>query len=613
MTTSPQAPAPAATPSSRAGRAAEALAYWGVNLATFGLLAACVLTVCLNTDRGLDLTDESFGILNAAQPQHVSHALYPFGWVTGLLYALAGQSIAIFRLLGVLVLLLAAALLARAASLHCRRRESAAPQGFPIAALVLLVFTGAFQYYGYKWVLAPSYNWLALVAAMAAAAGLLHFTSSHKSGSLAWAFVTGATIAVGFLAKPTTGVLLLLLAWAWIAVHAPNRRGLVFAALCALVPAALLAAFGLAAYGSLPAYWREFRLGLDLFATLGFGHTIGHTIERFFEQIRQVGDLGWIKWFSAAWQAMAVFAAACALLGRGSRLHARVLRTLFPYAVLALLMAGAQIVFFRRAGIAAMYLAVFAIPALHRLCAILLALDRTRRADDPEGPRIRTLLTALLLMGATAVPVFGTGNNILNHAALASLFPALALTILVLAATPPAHRRVVAALCALACCLYLGVNLRHAYRYPYRLDGPVNEQTMPVQLLNPAQTLLVDAERAAYVRELMDAALDAGWTPGTPLLDLTGETPGAAVILSARIAGIAWIPGGYDGSDDFACLVLKSVDQATLDATWVLTEPEGDRSIDPDVLACAGRDLAADYQAVGLVAGQTLHRPKDPY
>ena len=61
-------------------------------------------TLLLNASRGFGITDESFYLLWASQPENVLASTSQFGYYTRWLYLLAGRDVAVFRILGILVL-----------------------------------------------------------------------------------------------------------------------------------------------------------------------------------------------------------------------------------------------------------------------------------------------------------------------------------------------------------------------------------------------------------------------------------------------------------------------------------------------------------------------------
>jgi hypothetical protein len=114
---------------------------------------------------------------------------------------------------------------------------------------------------------------------------------------------------------------------------------------------------------------------------------------------------------------------------------------------------------------------------------------------------------------------------------------------------------------------------------PYRLATPIWGQTDRVAIRD--SSLRVDPQAALYLRTLKQAALDHGFGDGTPVLDLTGRSPGTLYAIGARPPGTAWLLGGYPGSLAFAVQSLAGVPRAELERAWVLTAPDGSRAIDP--------------------------------
>ena len=61
----------------------------GFILALFGFIGFFVL----NANKGFDITDESYSILWAMQPENVSSWVNPFGFITQYIWLLSGENI----------------------------------------------------------------------------------------------------------------------------------------------------------------------------------------------------------------------------------------------------------------------------------------------------------------------------------------------------------------------------------------------------------------------------------------------------------------------------------------------------------------------------------------
>ena len=131
-------------------------------------------------------------------------------------------------------------------------------------------------------------------------------------------------------------------------------------------------------------------------------------------------------------------------------------------------------------------------------------------------------------------------------------------------------------------------------------------QNVEVTFLASRGFLYVDIPTANYINTLKRVALKSGWVHGTPLIDLTGGSPGATVILGGEIVGAPWLVGKYKGSNEFAKTVLEMVPKSKLQSAWVLTAPKGKRKISSEILLELGLDFPSDYIAVGKT--KTGHR-----
>jgi len=146
---------------------------------------------------------------------------------------------------------------------------------------------------------------------------------------------------------------------------------------------------------------------------------------------------------------------------------------------------------------------------------------------------------------------------------------------------------------------------------PYRLLGSVFEQTELVTFVGVETVVAVDPATAAWVSGIKAAAERNNWQTGTLLIDLTGGTPGAAVVLTAQPPTTSWLVGGYKGSDEYVRYALSQVDLRSLKSAWVLTAPGGLRSVSEEVLASVELPFPEGY----ILAGQmrTGHRDELQY
>ncbi|WFU14572.1 hypothetical protein [Bradyrhizobium sp. CB3481] len=100
-----------------------------------------------------------------------------------------------------------------------------------------------------------------------------------------------------------------------------------------------------------------------------------------------------------------------------------------------------------------------------------------------------------------------------------------------------------------------------------------------------------------YLTTARVQARAAGLEAGTPVIDLSGRSPGLLYVLEARALGLPWLAGGYPGSNALAVETLRLENCTDLAKAWVLIEPEGPRRLnEPGVMASFGSGQA-DYVA----------------
>ena len=214
----------------------------------------------------------------------------------------------------------------------------------------------------------------------------------------------------------------------------------------------------------------------------------------------------------------------------------------------------------------------------------------------------RHLALAVCFAVVPHVFAFGSGNNYWQTGLSASIFWILAgLAIFVAAAPPSASWSIflpVAAGAQMVAVLMLHVAVAHPYRQPQAL-GTVDEV---VTLGAKGAQLRLSHDYAAYVTGFRLLASGAGFTVKTPVIDLTGHSPGTLFSLGGRSIGQPWLLGGYPGSDNFAVRVLRNVPCDDLAAAWLLVEPKGPRKLTPTVLKKFAINVEQDFESVGVVS-----------
>ena len=210
-----------------------------------------------------------------------------------------------------------------------------------------------------------------------------------------------------------------------------------------------------------------------------------------------------------------------------------------------------------------------------------------------------------MLIISPYVFVFGTGNNYWLLGGLVAIFWILAGLVFL---TPISLNRNIAALLlpfAFATQLMTAVQVLSGVEGPYYQPEPLRLDNYKVKFKEGTGTLKLPQSFGEYVTNAIHLADQAGFTKGTPMIDLTGHSPGLLFAIGASNTGQAWLYGnfpnssGYRGGDKVAAAVLAQVPCEEASRAWILAEPKGPVSISPKVLSSFGADFNTDYEVVG--------------
>ena len=562
------------------------------------VLLACAawMPVLVFSGRGLDLTDESFYLLTYAHPHDFSTAFSMFGVLGKPLYDLAGGSIAGTRILGA-GLWAAVAAFAAWTTYRCVARRGATVRPLPLLALA--VASGALYYHA--WLLTPSYNLFALLGLALFWAGLLLWADAAHAirATRGGAALIGCAAAVVFWAKMSSAALLPAFTLVALALCWRDWRRLLHPVTLVCGVAGLLAGMAIPlAYGFSPqeivsalsrgvAHQQILKPGeySSLPATLAQG------IASFFTYIVANPYLVFV-WL---WLPSLLGVGWAARNGRTVERRSRYVRLAVSIGVIVNLVAVT--IFFQNT------VGYWALNVL----LLLVAFSGVGRwaTGEPIAPRPFALAVALVAL--VFVFAFGTSNAYHFQAGMAAFCLVLAGVVVLLPDDAAGVNRALAQAAAPALLVALAWLMHTQTLTPYRQDVAVAAMESPVTLRGGAERVLMSESFARYLAALQTLAADAGFAPDTPILDLTGRTPGVAYALGGRAYGQGWLLGGYVGSDAAAVYLLQTWDRAALESAWVLTaERGGETAISAAVLERVGLRFPEAYVRVG-----TVRRPAD--
>ena len=208
------------------------------------------------------------------------------------------------------------------------------------------------------------------------------------------------------------------------------------------------------------------------------------------------------------------------------------------------------------------------------------------------------ILTTLLFLLLPHVYAFGTNNNYWQVGGSAGFFWLLAG--LVFIAPALRGRKAIYTFLPLVILtqFIIVILVQRGMELPYRQPQPLRLNSHAVEIGSNSSNLVLSEGYATYLDNAIRVSGLAGFKSGTPVIDLTGQSPGILYAIGATSIGQAWTIGGYPGSFKLADEALKKVSCAQLALAWILTEVGGPISISDDMLSTFGSSRS-NYVSVG--------------
>jgi hypothetical protein len=577
------------------------------------------LLLLLASPRGFDITDESYYLLNLSRPEDIRLSFSMFGIVLSPLYDLSRGNIAVLRGLSVIIWLGVSVVVSWLTmfllSGKQARNTSIAFEGQKRFLLTLLPSAGAALYYT-LWLVLPSYNWMALTGLALFWGGfLLWLQSEHRYRAGIGAGLFAFAAAIVFWAKPTSAPILVLYPLLTIPFKYRKWRQLLG------LPVLACGIVGFILGMSLPLLQGlEFNEVVDIFAR-GVEHQqvmkLGQyttALSTLTDEARKVQEFffhnTYANEFGLLWAGPLILAVSIVLLS-WDKLQAQRRARIFLVFGCTLNLIVITLTKLDAIG-------YWAFNSLLVVVSYVLAGEYAQHRTLPLIKILRWVAWMVPIFILNFAYVFATSNSYAFQSAMAAYFFLLAISVVFLNTrqdtinTYVMYASVPTLLIAIILIIYI------SSLTPYRQGEPVWAMDHVASITGSTNELIVSEETARYIDELQTMAEAAGFQDGTPLIDLTGHTPGAAYVLSARAYAFPWLLGDYSGSDSGALYVLRQWSQEYLRSAWILTvEHNAERPISLDILGAVGLDFPANYTRIGLVRrpeSQEIHslwKPQD--
>lgn len=511
--------------------------------------------------RGLDFTDESYYLLNYLHWRDFTATVTFFGAYFDAPFRLLGQQVAAIRIFGMVMLISAGGFFAWRAMAFDGDRDRIGPRPLPfvVGGMVASLF-----YYSYVSTLrAPSYNLLVLFCMLVATGLLLTLVEGRGSRSQRWAAALAYGLVLGAcaLGKVTSAVAMMVCHGVFFAAFSRQRRLLDLAG-----PALTGVAINFVVLQLLQPGWLQvLRDGVTLTTTLDGRYTSVPFATLWDAVLR-----GAVRLLPALALAALVFVV---VVRRWGRVHRLVLS-----AMVVLLVAGIMLTIqlqgYGKSWWALLLFGTVLLWLAERLC---------RERALPARAALPTLGLTILLFALPVAYSIGTNGSLPAHTQMAAVFGVVAMMLPLrrLWALELIHPGALVATLATLCLPTLVLQLRSLDdpSFTYRQRTGLLQQQWPVALGAAGDEVRVDAVTRANLEGVMAAVHEAGYIAGEPILDVSGDGPGLVYALGGRPVGVAWLIGGYAGSERVASRVLNSVPVTTLQQAWVLSVDDNPRAL----------------------------------
>ena len=531
---------------------------------------------------GFDFTDEGFYLNWISTPFAWDWLVSYFGFVWHPLYTAFAGDVHLLRVTNIgvtfgLAYWLALSLLALDPPTSATSRLGRHVIASASATVAFALFDG--------WLITPNYNTLAVQGLTLAAVALIlieKFEGLSRRCSNAY-MLLGFAGALVFLAKPSSAAALAptALTYLWLSGKWNSRGVLLSIAVASGILAIAPYLFGV----SIIEFYAKLSEGLRLATLLEGGHGLIPALR--IDHIALTSSQ-----FLIAAAVITICSLAVFLQLTGSKLLSDLsLIICCIMSTICLLLAGGWLDaasfqgFHRRA-------LMLAIPATS---VVILILGRSVR--NSTTPVVINWSDLSLLSFLPWVAAFGSNNNYWWSAGAASFFWVFAALILLRPVVRLTSNWNLVTPVILAAQLITAALLNQTLSLPYRQPSITAGLSEEVVLAGKGGPLFLSPVSADYLQEAHDKAIRSGFLSGTPLIDLSGRSPGLLYHLGAASVAQPWFIGGYKGSYRLAVATLALEPCDRVAQSWVLLEPEGPRRIDFSVLTSVGVKFS-DYSVV---------------
>lgn len=531
---------------------------------------------------GLDFTDDSFYLVSMKNPYIYNFSTTQFGFIYHRLYMLFDGDIASLRRFNVLTTLFLAwwfvySFLSWLAPEAQTGRLSlyAATAGLATSALILFD----------SWLPTPNYNGLALHALFITGIGVVLAERSHHFRSCMGWLLIGLGGWLAFMAKPSTAFALAIVLSIYLLGSKKISLRLLLLSICTAVALLLMSAWFID--GSVEAFARRIQLGINYGQHLNGNNTIMQIfrIDNFRFRVKD-------QLIAAAITAIGLAGIWGIITGKPRGAFLAIAISICLLSLIAALASGA---IHGTIGLGEFQgLSIFGV----MLIAAVASFRFGGRGILKKISSAQWSMAALFI-SIPYVYAIGTNRNYWVNGSWAGIFILLAFVTLLAPIARTRRNWAFALPLALCTQMVAAVLLQTGLEQPPRQPQPLRLNDTITEIGPQRSRLVLSSGFASYITASVGIAQENGFRSGTPVIDLTGHSPGILFALGAKSIGQPWILGGWPGTFEFAKASLDQVSCDEVASAWLLLESNGPNSISTGLISALGPNFPAGYQKVG--------------
>jgi len=582
-----------------------------------------LIFLIVNSNKGFDITDESFYILKAMYPFDNSVGLN-FGLITGLLFKIVNYNIHYFRSLGIIILSVTSLFTSWQFITYIEKNMDEAKYDFKLKIIYSLgLFITFSHYYFQYWLLTPSYNWNLFFGVLLILGTIIFIINNYDNvlkknvliifSSFVFSICGFIMVNSNPLATFIIGVITLLFILNTKMIL-KDKLTIIFISILIFVFLIFLQIFFI--YENVFNFISIILKNYKIQNLLGGGHNFKDTLQRFkYSLLSLISLKKMIFYFFINFILTLIGIILLILSNFKSKIkyfkNNKINKELIINFIILLNLFYFILKNFknpRSYGTDIIYLVFLSIIFL--IFKILFVENYKKSVNFKKDIIINFLLIFLIPLFMR----FGTNNELIYASYIGAYFYfliVLSIYFLIFKKENIIFRYLV----IIVFILLLIYECNIIQKQPYRLITELRYQNEKVELLGKRSILYVDRVNKKWIENLKYYAYLNGWKDGSYILDLTGGTPGAVVVLNGKSPENRWLLGGYPGSDQFVYEILTNMDKNILYNSWILIAPNGTIKISDEVLKKLNINLnnyikVGDFYTAHRNEHQILYKPK---